>query len=68
MRSTQEMPSKRPRLIVYLTPDVKERYEQLAKLRNRTASNLTETLILKAIWEAEQSGELSPADDTKTQS
>ena len=65
MRSNQEMPSKRPRLIVYLTPDVKERYEQLAKMRNRTASNLTETLILKAIWEAEQSGELPPVDDAK---
>ena len=64
MFSIPEMPSKRPRLIVYLTPDVKERYEQLAKARNRTASNLTETLILKAIWEAEQSGELPPATDT----
>ena len=60
MQFMQDMPSKRPRLTVYLTPDVKERFDELAAIRNRTASNLAETLILKEIWTAEQSGELPP--------
>ena len=58
MQAQQEMVTKRPRLVVYLTDDVKQQFEQLAELRNRSASNLAETLIMKELWEAEKSGEL----------
>lgn len=65
MQAAQDMATKRPRLVVYLTDDVKQRFEELAEKRNRSASNLAETLIMKEIWQAEQSGELPEGEGGK---
>ena len=60
MQAQQDMTTKRPRLVVYLTEDVKRAFEQLAEQRNRSASNLAETLIMKELWQAQQAEELPP--------
>lgn len=48
------------KLIVYLDPQVKERFAELAKVEYRTMSKYAAYLIEKAVREAEESGLLPP--------
>ncbi len=57
------VPSQKPRITIYLPQKVKDKFEQLAEINDRSASAYALHLIEKAIWDAEQSGEL-PADNT----
>lgn len=43
---------------MYIDPKIKADFERLAKIRNRSASNLFETLAAKEIEEAKANGEL----------
>lgn len=52
------VPSSKPRIVVYIDPKIKADFERLAKIRNRSASNLFETLAAKEIEEAKANGEL----------
>jgi len=50
------------RLIVYITPETKERFAELARIEHRAMSKHAAYLIEKAIQEAEEAGIL-PAED-----
>jgi predicted transcriptional regulator len=52
------MPTKNPRVVVYLSPELKAQLEVLADKQNRSVSNLLETLAREAIEEAKKSGVL----------
>jgi len=56
------VPSQKPRITIYLPQKVKEKFERLAEINDRSASAYALHLIEKAIWEAEQAGEL-PVDE-----
>ena len=62
----ESVPSQKPRITIYLPQRVKDKFEHLADLNERSASAYALHLIEKAIWDAEQSGELLP--DTQKQS
>ncbi|MDA0265480.1 MAG: ribbon-helix-helix protein, CopG family [Cyanobacteria bacterium] len=57
------VPSQKPRITIYLPQKVKEKFEALAEQNERSASAYALYLIERAIWEAEQKGEL-PADES----
>jgi predicted transcriptional regulator len=46
------------KVTAYVEPDVKEQLDRLCKARNRSASNLIETLIREAAKAAEEAGEI----------
>lgn len=46
------------KLFAYLDPELKDDLERLADARNRSLSNLVETLVREEIDRARQSGEL----------
>jgi molybdopterin-guanine dinucleotide biosynthesis protein A len=52
------MPTKNPRVVVYLTPELKAALEALAEKRNRSVSNLLETLAKNEVESAKERGEL----------
>ena len=56
---SQTVPSKLPRVNVYIDPDLKETGERLAKKRFRSLSNLMAWLLLQEVERAKQSGELA---------
>jgi len=56
--SEPSVATKKPRVVVYLDASLKERLEALADKRNRSISNLLETLAKQEIEEAQESGEL----------
>jgi hypothetical protein len=56
------VPSQKPRITIYLPQKVKDKFEALAALNDRSASAYALHLIEKAIWEAEQAGALPPED------
>lgn len=58
---TSPMPTKNPRVVVYLSPELKAKLEALASKRNRSVSNLLETVAKEVVEQAEESGEL-PCD------
>lgn len=61
--SGQSVATKKPRVVVYLDESLKELLELLADKRNRSVSNLLETLAKQEIEQAKQKGELK--DGTK---
>jgi len=47
------------KVFAYIDPELKEGLEQLAERRNRSVSNLVETLIQQEIEKAKEAGELN---------
>ena len=59
------MPSYKPRITVYTDENTSKKISYIAKKENRSASNLTEYLIKKAIMEYEkENGEIKIEDST----
>ena len=56
--TSQTVPSKLPRVNVYIDPNLKERGEKLAKKRFRSLSNLLAWLLIQEVEKAEKNGEL----------
>lgn len=56
------VPTKRPRVVVYLTDELKDDLERLAFKRNRSVSNLLETLAKEEVEKAKAGNELSEDD------
>lgn len=54
------------RIVAYCDPLVKNKLETLASVQMRTLSNLVETILVKAVAEAEATGKVStmPPDHT----
>jgi len=55
---SESVTTTKAKAIILMRPDVKKRLEQLAKTRNRSMSNLVETLVIEELKRAEESGEL----------
>lgn len=53
------MATNKPRVVVYLDNDLKVALEELAIKRNRSISNLLQTLAKEEIRQAQASGELT---------
>lgn len=51
--------TKKPRVVVYLDESLKQVLEDLADRRNRSVSNLLETLAKREVEQAQASGELN---------
>ena len=60
--NTQTVPSKLPRVNVYIEEGLKRKGEQLAKKRLRSLSNLLVWLLQQEIEEAEKVGEIDLID------
>jgi len=56
--TAQTLPSKLPRVNVYIDPSLKEKGEKLAKKRFRSLSNLLAWLLIQEVERAEKDGEL----------
>ncbi|MEP0873707.1 ribbon-helix-helix protein, CopG family [Trichocoleus desertorum AS-A10] len=52
------VPTKNPRVVVYLNETLKAKLEKLAAKRNRSVSNLLETLVKEEVDRAEREGEI----------
>jgi len=52
------VPTKNPRVVVYLSETLKTKLERLAAKRNRSVSNLLETLAKEEVERAENTGEI----------
>lgn len=57
------MPSKLPRIAVYLPPEIKQGLELGAKKNRRTVSNMAAWIIEQWVLEAKQRGEKSEPSD-----
>lgn len=57
--SETSVATKKPRVVVYLDESLKELLELLADKRNRSVSNLLETLAKQEVEQAQAKGELS---------
>lgn len=57
--SKTSVATKKPRVVVYLDESLKELLELLADKRNRSVSNLLETLAKQEVEQAQARGELS---------
>ncbi len=61
----QKIPSavatKKSRIVFYADAQTKELLERLSEKRNRSVSNLMETLAIKEVEEAQESGEIDPS-------
>lgn len=53
------VPTNKAKVFAYIEPELKEKLERLAERRNRSISNLLETLIREEIEQAEEKGELN---------
>lgn len=52
----QVMPSKKPKFLVIISPELKRDFERLCHIENRSMSNMAVTLIQKAVDEARARG------------
>lgn len=50
--------TKKPRIVVYVSEELKDRLEALALKRNRTVSNLLATLAMDEVETAREKGEI----------
>lgn len=57
-----DMPSKLPRVVVYMPSDIRRKLEVLADMHERSISAYLLNLAEKAIWQAERSGQLPPPE------
>jgi predicted transcriptional regulator len=64
--TASHMPTKKPKLSVYLPDDLKEAVSRLSESRNRSVNNLIETVLREEIKRAIASGEISKADEVKS--
>ena len=55
--------TKKPRVVVYLSEELRNKLERLAESRNRSVSNLLETLTKREIEQAEAAGEINDASN-----
>lgn len=55
---SSSVPTKNPRIVVYLTKELKADLESLAEKRNRSVSNLLETLAKEEVEQAKRRGEI----------
>ena len=53
------------KVLAYMEPEVREDLERLAAQRNRSMSNLIETLVIDEIRRAIESGELAAKNSTQ---
>lgn len=58
MASRATVATDKARIVTYCDPQVKAKLEALADSRMRTLSNLVETILVKAVAEAEATDEL----------
>jgi len=63
VQPSPNMASKKPRLLVVIDPDLKEDFEALCEIENRSMSNQTVTLIKNFVDNAKREGKLG--DRTK---
>ena len=52
------MPTDKAKVSAYVEQDLKKKVDRLCEIRNRSISNLVETLLRDEIAKAEESGEL----------
>lgn len=52
------MPTKKPRLLVVMDNDLKDEFERLCAIENRSMSNMLATLAQQAVEAAKQQGKL----------
>ena len=55
---SKPVPTKNPRVVVYLSPELKADLEALAEKENRSVSNLLETVAKEVVAKAKQEGRL----------
>lgn len=56
--SIWQVATDKAKLVSYLNHEIKEKFERLAARRNRTMSNMVETLIIQEVEKAEAEGEI----------
>ena len=54
----ETVPTNKAKVFAYIEPELKEQLERLAERRNRSISNLLETLIREEVEQAKDNGEL----------
>lgn len=54
LKQTKQVPSQLPRLVVYLPPEIKTKFETLSERQRRSMSQMVVFLIEKAIKESER--------------
>jgi hypothetical protein len=54
------MPTDKAKISAYVPPLLKADVDRLCEVRNRSISNLVETLLREEVAKAKQSGELAP--------
>lgn len=64
VQTLQSMTSKKPRLLVVIDSELKEEFETLCEIENRSMSNQAVTLIKSFVESAKREGRLS--DRTKS--
>ena len=65
VQTAPNMSSKKPRLLVVIDSDLKEDFEALCELENRSMSNQAVTLIKNFVDNAKREGKLSDRTNTK---
>jgi len=63
VQTASNMASKKPRLLVVIDPDLKEDFEALCEIENRSMSNQTVTLIKNFVDNAKREGKLRKIND-----
>lgn len=61
---SKSVPTKKPRIVAHVSQQTKRDAERLAAGRNRSISNLIETLLQREIEDAKRSGELKDEVDS----
>ena len=65
VQTSQNMASKKPRLLVVIDSDLKEDFEALCEIENRSMSNQAVTLIKNFVDTAKHEGKLSDRTNGK---
>ena len=65
VQTAPNMASKKPRLLVVIDSDLKEDFEALCEIENRSMSNQAVTLIKNFVETAKREGKLGDHTDTK---
>jgi hypothetical protein len=66
-KGTGSVPTDKAKVFGYIEPELKKKLERLADRRNRSISNMIETLIREEVEKAEESGELPKLKDGRSQ-
>lgn len=65
VQNAPNMASKKPRLLVVIDPDLKEDFEALCEIENRSMSNQAVTLIKNFVENAKREGKLGDRTNSK---